>query len=110
MALFFVLYGRVLFAVRCSSKAIESAIGARQWKKVVYILELQEDRSGGKYYLKVAQHYASVQDYEVGADGNMPARVTFCPPSSLEFFSKTFSSQISNSIFQKTIQLRLERV
>ncbi|KAI1897568.1 hypothetical protein AGOR_G00084610 [Albula goreensis] len=49
----------------CSSKAIESAIGARQWKKAVHILELQEDRSGGKYYLKIAQHYASIQEYEV---------------------------------------------
>uniref|UniRef100_A0A8C7LHJ3 Intraflagellar transport 172 n=1 Tax=Oncorhynchus kisutch TaxID=8019 RepID=A0A8C7LHJ3_ONCKI len=28
----------------CSSKAIEAAIGARQWKKAVHILELQEDR------------------------------------------------------------------
>uniref|UniRef100_A0A3P8XGI6 IF140/IFT172/WDR19 TPR domain-containing protein n=1 Tax=Esox lucius TaxID=8010 RepID=A0A3P8XGI6_ESOLU len=49
----------------CSSKAIEAAIGARQWKKAVHILELQEDRSGGKYFLKIAQHYASIQEYEV---------------------------------------------
>ncbi|XP_064196298.1 intraflagellar transport protein 172 homolog [Anguilla rostrata] len=49
----------------CSSKAIEAAIGARQWKKAVHILELQEDRAGGKYYLRIAQHYASVQEYEV---------------------------------------------
>ncbi|MBN3302921.1 IF172 protein, partial [Amia calva] len=49
----------------CSSKAIEAAIGARQWKKAVHILELQDDRSAGKYYLKIAQHYASVQEYEV---------------------------------------------
>uniref|UniRef100_A0A4W5KBN0 Intraflagellar transport protein 172 homolog n=1 Tax=Hucho hucho TaxID=62062 RepID=A0A4W5KBN0_9TELE len=49
----------------CSSKAIEAAIGARQWKKAVHILELQEDRSGGKYYLKIAQYYASIQEYEV---------------------------------------------
>ncbi|XP_023687337.1 intraflagellar transport protein 172 homolog [Paramormyrops kingsleyae] len=49
----------------CSSKAIEAAIGARQWKKAVHILELQEDRSNKKYYQKIAQHYASVQDYEV---------------------------------------------
>ncbi|KAG7460913.1 hypothetical protein MATL_G00203920 [Megalops atlanticus] len=49
----------------CSSKAIEAAIGARQWKKAVHILELQEDRASAKYYLKIAQHYASVQEYEV---------------------------------------------
>uniref|UniRef100_A0A8C9QX79 Intraflagellar transport protein 172 homolog n=1 Tax=Scleropages formosus TaxID=113540 RepID=A0A8C9QX79_SCLFO len=49
----------------CSSKAIEAAIGARQWKKAIHILELQEDQSSGMYYLKIAQHYASVQEYEV---------------------------------------------
>uniref|UniRef100_UPI003AACFFE7 intraflagellar transport protein 172 homolog isoform X1 n=1 Tax=Centroberyx gerrardi TaxID=166262 RepID=UPI003AACFFE7 len=49
----------------CSIKAIEAAIGARQWKKAVHILELQEDSSAGKYYLKIAQYYASMQDYEV---------------------------------------------
>ncbi|KAG7280372.1 hypothetical protein CRUP_022200 [Coryphaenoides rupestris] len=48
-----------------STKAVEAAIGARQWKKAVHILELQEDSSFGKYYLKIAQHYASVQDYQV---------------------------------------------
>ncbi|KAJ8355794.1 hypothetical protein SKAU_G00185880 [Synaphobranchus kaupii] len=49
----------------CSSKAIEAAIGARQWKKAIHILQLQEDPSAGRYYLKIAQHYASVQEYEV---------------------------------------------
>ncbi|XP_076011253.1 intraflagellar transport protein 172 homolog [Genypterus blacodes] len=49
----------------CSIKAIEAAVGARQWKKAVHILELQEDSSAGKYYVKIAQHYASVKDYEV---------------------------------------------
>ncbi|KAM9703852.1 intraflagellar transport protein 172 homolog [Menidia menidia] len=49
----------------CSLKAIEAAITARQWKKAVHILELQEDPSAGKYYVRIAQHYASMQDYEV---------------------------------------------
>ncbi|XP_026197771.1 intraflagellar transport protein 172 homolog [Anabas testudineus] len=49
----------------CSLKAIEAAIAARQWKKAVHILELQEDPSAGKYYVKIAQYYASMQDYEV---------------------------------------------
>ncbi|MBN3325630.1 IF172 protein, partial [Atractosteus spatula] len=49
----------------CSSKAIEAAIGARQWKKAVNILELQDDKSSMKYYLKIAQHYSSIQEYEV---------------------------------------------
>lgn len=46
-------------------KAIEAAIAARQWKKAVHILELQEDSSAGTYYVKIAQYYASMQDYEV---------------------------------------------
>ncbi|XP_027896583.1 intraflagellar transport protein 172 homolog [Xiphophorus couchianus] len=49
----------------CTLKAVEAAIAARQWKKAVHILELQEDPSAEKYYVKIAQHYASVQDYEV---------------------------------------------
>ncbi|XP_069580919.1 intraflagellar transport protein 172 homolog [Brachyistius frenatus] len=49
----------------CSLKAIEAAITARQWKKAVHILEMQEDSAAGKYYVKIAQHYASMQDYEV---------------------------------------------
>ncbi|CDQ67710.1 unnamed protein product [Oncorhynchus mykiss] len=48
----------------CSSKTIEAAVGARQWK-AVHILELQEDRSGGKFYLKIAQYYASSQECEI---------------------------------------------
>ncbi|XP_041831040.1 intraflagellar transport protein 172 homolog [Melanotaenia boesemani] len=49
----------------CSLKAIEAAIAARQWKKAVHILEMQEDSAAGKYYMKIAQYYMSVQDYEV---------------------------------------------
>ncbi|MEQ2208630.1 hypothetical protein XENOCAPTIV_009408, partial [Xenoophorus captivus] len=51
--------------VVCSLKAIEAAIAARQWKKAVHILELQEDASAEKFYVKIAQHYASIQDYEL---------------------------------------------
>ncbi|XP_076872854.1 intraflagellar transport protein 172 homolog [Brachyhypopomus gauderio] len=49
----------------CSSKAVESAIGARQWKKALHIVELQEDTSSAKSYLRIAEHYASVQEFEV---------------------------------------------
>ncbi|XP_026856898.2 intraflagellar transport protein 172 homolog isoform X1 [Electrophorus electricus] len=49
----------------CSSKAVEAAIGARQWKKALHIVELQEDRSLDMSYLKIAQHYASIQEFEV---------------------------------------------
>ena len=50
---------------RCSIKAIEAALGARQWKKAIYILDLQDRNTASKYYPRVAQHYASLQEYEV---------------------------------------------
>uniref|UniRef100_A0A8C8VPH6 Intraflagellar transport 172 n=1 Tax=Pelusios castaneus TaxID=367368 RepID=A0A8C8VPH6_9SAUR len=50
---------------RCSIKAIEAAIGARQWKKAIYILDLQDTRTAAKYYPKIAQHYAALQEYQV---------------------------------------------
>ncbi|XP_043931402.1 intraflagellar transport protein 172 homolog isoform X2 [Protopterus annectens] len=49
----------------CTIKAIEAALGARQWKKALHILELQDDKTTSQYYFKVAQHYASVQEYEI---------------------------------------------
>uniref|UniRef100_A0A8C6TKI7 IFT80/172/WDR35 TPR domain-containing protein n=1 Tax=Neogobius melanostomus TaxID=47308 RepID=A0A8C6TKI7_9GOBI len=49
----------------CSLKAIEAAIAARQWKKAMHILELQDDSATAKFYLKIAQYYASVHEYEV---------------------------------------------
>ncbi|XP_058470061.1 intraflagellar transport protein 172 homolog [Solea solea] len=50
----------------CFLKAIEAAVAARQWKKAVQILEdVDKDSSAGKYYVKIAQHYASIQEYEV---------------------------------------------
>lgn len=58
-----------LSPLSCSLKAIEAAIAARQWKKAVHILELQEDSSAAKYYVKIAQYYASMQDYEVREEG-----------------------------------------
>ncbi|XP_042189213.1 intraflagellar transport protein 172 homolog [Callorhinchus milii] len=48
----------------CAKKAIQTSIGARQWKKAVHILELQDDKTSSKYYHKIAQHYASIQEYE----------------------------------------------
>uniref|UniRef100_A0A8D0F765 IFT80/172/WDR35 TPR domain-containing protein n=1 Tax=Strix occidentalis caurina TaxID=311401 RepID=A0A8D0F765_STROC len=50
---------------RCSIKAIEAALGARQWKKAIYILEMQDKQTAAKYYLKIAQHYAALQEYQV---------------------------------------------
>uniref|UniRef100_F6S4V7 Intraflagellar transport protein 172 homolog n=1 Tax=Ornithorhynchus anatinus TaxID=9258 RepID=F6S4V7_ORNAN len=50
---------------RCSIKAIEAALGARQWKKAVYILDLQDQSTAAKYYPRIAQHYASLQEFEM---------------------------------------------
>ncbi|XP_010369520.1 intraflagellar transport protein 172 homolog isoform X4 [Rhinopithecus roxellana] len=53
---------------RCSIKAIEAALGARQWKKAIYILDLQDQNTASKYYPLVAQHYASLQEYEIAEE------------------------------------------
>uniref|UniRef100_A0A8C0IIW3 Intraflagellar transport protein 172 homolog n=1 Tax=Bubo bubo TaxID=30461 RepID=A0A8C0IIW3_BUBBB len=53
---------------RCSIKAIEAALGARQWKKAIYILEMQDKQTAAKYYLKIAQHYAALQEYQVAEE------------------------------------------
>ncbi|KAK2092138.1 hypothetical protein P7K49_028666 [Saguinus oedipus] len=54
--------------VRCSIKAIEATLGARQWKKAIYILDLQDQNTASKYYPLVAQHYASLQEYEIAEE------------------------------------------
>lgn len=56
---------RCAFGARCSIKAIEAALGARQWKKAIYILDLQDRQTAAKYYLRIAQHYAALQEYQV---------------------------------------------
>ncbi|XP_062344303.1 intraflagellar transport protein 172 homolog isoform X2 [Cinclus cinclus] len=53
---------------RCSVKAIEAALGARQWKKAIYILDLQDKQTAAQYYLKIAQHYAALQEYQVAEE------------------------------------------
>ncbi|XP_053107178.1 intraflagellar transport protein 172 homolog isoform X2 [Hemicordylus capensis] len=53
---------------RCAVKAIEAAIGARQWKKAVYILDTQDRKTAAKYYSKIAQHYAALQEYEIAEE------------------------------------------
>uniref|UniRef100_A0A2K5SBP3 Intraflagellar transport 172 n=1 Tax=Cebus imitator TaxID=2715852 RepID=A0A2K5SBP3_CEBIM len=50
---------------RCSIKASEAALGARQWKKAIYILNLQDRNTASKYCPPMAQHDASLQEYEV---------------------------------------------
>ncbi|XP_036261104.1 intraflagellar transport protein 172 homolog isoform X2 [Molothrus ater] len=53
---------------RCSIKALEAALGARQWKKAIYILDLQDKQTAANYYLKIAQHYAALQEYQVAEE------------------------------------------
>ncbi|KAL7987120.1 hypothetical protein Chor_006039, partial [Crotalus horridus] len=53
---------------RCAIKAIEAAIGARQWKKAIYILDMQDRKTATKYYPKIAQHYAALQEYEIAEE------------------------------------------
>ncbi|XP_078598147.1 intraflagellar transport protein 172 homolog [Branchiostoma floridae x Branchiostoma japonicum] len=48
----------------CSLKAIDSAIQSRQWNKAVQIVELQDPSVAAKYYYKIGQHYASIQELE----------------------------------------------
>lgn len=43
-------------------------MGARQWKKAIYILDLQDRQTAAKYYLKIAQHYAALQEYQVAEE------------------------------------------
>jgi len=54
-----------LAALRSISKAVEAAINSRQWAKAVQILELQDSSLSAKYYKKIADHYASIGEYEV---------------------------------------------
>lgn len=63
---------------RCSIKAIEAALGARQWKKAIYILDLQDRNTACKYYPRVAQHYASLQEYEVSRGPFMQHKKVQC--------------------------------
>ncbi|XP_014675210.1 PREDICTED: intraflagellar transport protein 172 homolog [Priapulus caudatus] len=59
-----------------SIKAIEAAISSRQWSKAVQIVELQDPDLASKYYYKIAQHYASVQQYELAEKFYVEAGMT----------------------------------
>ena len=55
-------------AMLCCSrtvKAIEAAIQAKQWSKVVQIVELQEASIASRYYVQIAQHYRAIKNYQV---------------------------------------------
>lgn len=53
------------FCCRCSQKAIESCIQARQWSKAVQIIELQDPSIGSDYYQQIADHYHAIKDYQL---------------------------------------------
>lgn len=53
------------FFDRATSKAVEAAIQSRQWLKAVQILEIQDSSMSAKYYKQIADHYASIGEYEV---------------------------------------------
>ncbi|KAK9502773.1 hypothetical protein O3M35_011482 [Rhynocoris fuscipes] len=47
-------------------KALDAAIGARQWKKAVQIIQVIEDVSlVSGHYAQLCQHFASVRDYQI---------------------------------------------
>jgi intraflagellar transport protein 172 len=50
---------------RATSKAVEAAIGSRQWAKAEQILELQDSEMASRYYKRIGDHYASIAEYEV---------------------------------------------
>jgi intraflagellar transport protein 172 len=47
-----------------SVKAIEAAIQSKQWNKAVQIVEMQEDSVAVRYFRQIAQHFASINNYE----------------------------------------------
>ena len=50
-------------------KAIEAAIHGRQWSKAVQIVETQDPSATEEYHKQIADHYASIKNYEVNVDG-----------------------------------------
>ena len=61
-------------AMLCCSrtvKAIEAAIQAKQWSKVVQIVDLQESSIASRYYVQIAQHYRAVKNYQVSRCGSV---------------------------------------
>lgn len=46
----------------CTLKALDAAVGARQWKKAVHIVKVIDDiDTVRKYYEQIANHFASVK-------------------------------------------------
>ena len=62
-----IIYIFLFFSHSAITKAVETAINSRQWAKAVQILELQDSALASRYYKKIADHYASIGEYEVRA-------------------------------------------
>lgn len=78
-------------------KAIEAALGARQWKKAIYILDLQDRQTAAKYYLRIAQHYAALQEYQVRPQASIPTAL--CVP--WDVLSVAFPWQVAEELYIK---------
>ncbi len=53
-----------MFICSCLEKAVIAAMQARQWVKAIQILSTQDPESCKDYYLKIANHFASVKDFK----------------------------------------------
>ena len=59
---------------RCTPKAIEAAITARQWSKAIQIVDTQDSEVAKKYYKRIARHYEESKSH-VEAEQAAPAPV-----------------------------------
>lgn len=50
---------------RSTMRAVDAAINSRQWTKAVQILSVAGDSEGSvRYYVKIAKHFASINEFE----------------------------------------------
>jgi hypothetical protein len=61
-------------------KALAAAIGARQWKKAVQIVQVVDDDGSGelpKHFFRLGQHYESIKEYAMAQRFYMQVRTRF---------------------------------
>jgi intraflagellar transport protein 172 len=68
-----------------SLKAVDAAIHSRQWKKAVEILQTQEGAATLAYYKKIADHFASIQEFDFAEKFYLKANQ---PKDCIEMFNK----------------------
>lgn len=76
-------------------------MGARQWKKAIYILDLQDKQTAVKYYPKIAQHYAALQEYQVRPQNTIIAALYL-----LRLLTIVISPQIAEELYIKGDQTK----